>query len=127
MASGTAQNIINQINQWVRNYALDAFMEGRLNSILNQIVLFIDAGGGTGGSGSSMVRITSANFANATDCPLTALNGSNLAIFFNENQKYIEQDLGEWSPLVGGGFKVLIPGFNSANDNYHFYVSVITG
>jgi len=125
MSPTDTQNLINDINQYVRNYPLQSFQNLRLNSILLRLANG-GTGGGGGGSGFNPVPVTSANFTTATDCPLIALNGLNLLIFFNESQKFIYQETGDWTPLVGGGFTILIPGFDSTTANYHFVVYVIS-
>lgn len=114
------------IDQYVRNYARDAFHDLRLNRILHLLRGLADSsGGGVAGPGSNLVPVTSADFSNATDCPIPALNGATIEIFFNENNKFIEKDLGEWTDLVGGGFRILISGFNKADANYHFKVYTV--
>jgi hypothetical protein len=120
--SATAENIKVQINQWVRNYAVEAFQDQRLNRILLQMVDFIDVVTGGGGSGSAVVELTSANFINATDCPLTTLADKNIAVFFNENSRFLIKADGEWSDLPGGGFRIDLAGFDSGTQNFHFYV-----
>lgn len=119
--SANAENIKTLINQIVRNYAVDAFHNMGLNRILLMITDLADSYGGGGGNGSVVIELSSANFINATDCPLTTLAGKNIAVFFNENQRFIIKADGEWSDLPGGGFRVGIPGFDSTLQNYHFY------
>jgi hypothetical protein len=124
--SANAENIKNQINTWVRNYAVPAFHNMRLNAILLQMVDLCDAAGsGIGGTGSVIVELTSANFVNDTDCPLTSLAGQNLAIFWNELQRFLVKADGEWSDLPGGGFKVNMAGFEASSNNYHLYAYVL--
>ena len=84
----------------------------------------IPSGGGGGGSSSkyAVIPLTSANFSGPVNCPMPAQNGMNLAIFFNENTKFILVSAGEWTPLAGGGFTMTIPGFDSTTYNYHFFV-----
>ena len=85
----------------------------------------IFSNGGSGGGASSkysIIPVTSANFSGPVNCPLPATSGMNLAIFFNENNKFILIDAGEWAPLAGGGFTILIGGFDSTVYNYHFFV-----
>jgi hypothetical protein len=122
MPSLAAQNIIDQINQYCRNYGPEFFHNSRGNSILNQIVALVDANSGGVTASSQVLAITSADFSNATDCPLTLLDGINLQIYYCEGNKWLEKDLGEWTDLAGGGFTILITGFNSADDNYHFKI-----
>lgn len=120
--SANAENIKVQINKFIRNYAADAFLNQRLNAILLQMVDLADAASGGGGNGSVVIELTSANFINATDCALTSLAGKTIAVYFNENQRFIIKSDGEWSDLAGGGFRVGIPNFDSTLQNYHFYV-----
>lgn len=120
--SANAENIKVLVNQIVRNYAVDAFHNMGLNRLLLMIVDLADAGSGGSGNGSVVVELTSANFINATDCPLTSLAGQRIAVFFNENSRFIIKASGEWSDLAGGGFRVGIPGFDSTTQNFHFYV-----
>ena len=121
MASPFAANINAQIDQFVRNYALDAFTNLNLNRILHLITQLADANS-SGTSGGDILPMTSANFINSTDCPISSLNGTNLRIYFGEQQKFLEQDASEWTPLTGGGFRITIPNFDSTLTNYHFYV-----
>jgi hypothetical protein len=119
--STTGQNIKNLINQWIRNYAVTAFHDMRLNTILNLIVQWIDGIFSGSVTIASVVPVTSADFTDATNCPLTALNGQELEIFWNEGQRFIYKDT-EWSALVGGGFEILMDGFDSTDTTYHFYI-----
>lgn len=124
--SANAENIKNLINKWIRNYAVEAFHDMRLNGILLQMVDLCDAAGsGIGGTGSIVTEIRSVNFSNATDCPLTTLAGKNLAIFWNDLPRFLDKDAGEWSDLPGGGFKVNISGFNATTSNYLLYAFVL--
>lgn len=132
--SANAENIKTQVNATIRNNGIQAFHNMNLNRVLLQIIDLADSYGGGGGNGSTTVQLTSANFipaadgssgTRAIDCPLTTLAGKNIAVFFNENQKYIEQDAGEWTDLPGGGFRVLIPEFDATTFNYHFYAEVL--
>lgn len=123
--SANAENIKVQVNKWIRNYAVPAFHDMRLNAILNQIVDLADSASGGGGNGSVVVELTSANFTNATDCPLTSLAGKSIAVFHNESSRFIIKADGEWSDLAGGGFRVNLVGFDSTTQNFHFYVFVL--
>lgn len=112
------------INTFVRGYAVEAFKDLRMNNIL---LLMLDMIEGTqGGSVTPVITeaVTSAAFANATDCPLPDFEGREIIVFWNEASRYIKKDAGEWDDLPGGGFKVLVDGFDSTADLYHF---VITG
>jgi hypothetical protein len=123
--SANAENIKVLINQKVRNYAVDSYKDMALNRILLMMTDLADSYGGGGGNGSVIVQATSANFTNTTDCPLTTLAGKNIAVFWNENQRFIEKDAIEWDDLPGGGFRVLIAGFDATAANFHFYVYVL--
>lgn len=129
--SANAENIKTLINQIVRNYAVESFHNMGMNRILLMIVDLADSYGGGGGNGSVVVKLTSANFivpsggSRATDCPLTTLAGKSIAVFWNENSRFIEQDMGEWTDLPGGGFSVIIPGFDASAANFHFYAFVL--
>jgi hypothetical protein len=78
----------------------------------------------SGGGGTILAYtpypVTSSNFSNAVDCPISALNGINFELYFNEINRFLILGT-DYQYLVGGGFTILIPGFNKANDNYHFY------
>lgn len=129
MPSPAAQNIDAQINKWIRNYAVDGFKDMRLNAILLQIVALADAAGGGSSpitTQAQTVPITSADFTNATDCPKAILNGLQYSLFWNEGQRYLLQSAGEWSYLSGGGFRVLMTGFDSTAANDHFFLEIST-
>jgi hypothetical protein len=122
-----AQNIIDQINAKVRTYAPDAFRGMALNSILQLIVQLADSGSGAGGTiGGSVLRVTNADFVDATRCVLSGFKGASIAIFWNEGGRFIEKDAdggAEWQDLPQGGFQVLLPEFDSTKDTkYRFYV-----
>jgi len=123
--SANAENIKTLINKIVRNYAVEAFHDMGLNRILLMITDLADSYGGGGGNGSTVVELTSANFINATDCPLTTLAGKNIAVFFNENSRFLIKANGEWTDLPGGGFRILIPDFDATTSNFHFYAFVL--
>jgi hypothetical protein len=116
------QNLKNIINLRVRNYPLESFQNMWMNTILNLLVDLADTGG-SGGSSESALKVVSANFTTATDCPLSALNGENLAIYWNDANKFLDSAT-DFTPYVGGGFTILIPGFNSTTANYTFYVFI---
>lgn len=68
----------------------------------------------------SVVPVTSSNFINATDCPLPDLSQKGLAIFFNDASTFLHDS--DWEPLSGGGFRVLLPGFDSRVSTFYFFV-----
>lgn len=124
------QNLINQINQYVRNYPVESFQNLRLNSILLQMCDIL--GGGAippGAGGGFLVPVTSANFINATDCPQTALAANVIAVYYQEAQRFLLKDATdgpEWADLAGGGFRVLLPEWNSADATYHFFIFIVS-
>lgn len=54
----------------------------------------------------------------------SALNGVNFEIFFNDINRFIYNETGnqEWDYLPGGGFEILIPGFDANVSLYHLYI-----
>lgn len=129
--SPAAQNIITQINAYVTNYALTAFTNYNLNRILQLITQLADTNSAAGAGNAAVIPVTSANFvagtaAALTDCPLPSLVNNSIRVYYGEAQKFLEQDAGEWQPLPGGGFRVLIANFDASQANYHFYVYVST-
>lgn len=113
------------INQRVRNYPVTAFQDMWMNTILNLIVDLFAGGGGSGGSGEGVFKVTSADFTTATNCPITALVGLTLAVYWNDTNKFLDHGT-DFTELVGGGFQILIPGFDSSTATYTFYVFVQT-
>lgn len=123
-----AQNIVNQINQFIRTYPLDWGTNLNLNRILQLLVMLADGNSASGaGTQGSIYPVTSANFTTATDCPLTALSGTTFELYWVEGGKFLQLDLGEWQTLVGGGFRILVPGFNSTAQVYHFKIFIVSG
>lgn len=126
--SAQADNIDAQIDTYIGNVGLTAFQNLNLNRILHLINHLADANSGASTSTSDIIPMTSANFivptggSAATDCPISSLQGIPIRIVWGEQFKFLEQDNGEWQALSGGGFRVLIPGFDASKGNYHFYV-----
>lgn len=116
----TKQSLIDFTNQWIKNYPTESFHDYRMNSLILRLIDVIFSGGGVTGTGMQKVRVTSANFTTPTDCPLTALDGLDLDIYWYEGNKWLLPT--EWTPYVGGGFTVTIPDFDATADNYHFLV-----
>jgi hypothetical protein len=52
---------------------------------------------------------------------MPALNGEILQVFWNDQSRFLNYAT-EWVNYAGGGFTVTIPGFNSADAVYTFYV-----
>lgn len=123
--SPTAQAIANQINEYIRNTPLDAFADLNLNRILLNMLALADVTGGGGGGNAYAglcIPIVSANFTDATNCGMSFLAGTPIEVYWEEGQRFLKKDQGEITDKPGGGFTVGIPGFNSATDNFHFYV-----
>lgn len=112
------------INQYVTQYPYDCFNNQWLKTILLLQEDEIEAGqsGGGGGTGFfSTIYVTSANFSNTTDCPLTSLNGFTFQVWDNDMNRYLYPTT-EWQPLSGGGFRVLLAGFNASTDAHNFFI-----
>lgn len=126
--SAAADNINAQIDLYVGNVGLSAFQNLNLNRILHLITALADANSGASVDSSDIIAMTSANFivpsggSAATDCPIPSLAGESIKVVWGEQFKFLEQDNGEIQTLTGGGFRVLIPGFDASKGNYHFYV-----
>jgi hypothetical protein len=75
----------------------------------------------TGSITPGPMAVTSLDFSTSTQCPIPSLNGMALSIFWNDLNRYLIPGT-EWSPLAGGGFTVLIPGFDASTTNYSFYL-----
>lgn len=124
MASSNATSLIQQVNQYIRGYVPDYADDLNLNRILLQMVALADAGGGNTISATKK-RVTSSDFSTNTECPISAFKGFTLAVWWVQGQKYLESSAGEFGYLAGGGFQVLLPGFNKNDDNYIFYVDIL--
>lgn len=71
------------------------------------------------------ISITSADFINATDCPLSNLAFNTFSLYWATGlANYIYEVNGEWEYLVGGGFRILIPGFDATVANERFELSL---
>lgn len=106
---------------YVRNYGVESYHNFNLQSILLDMVAQIAAISAGGGLSYSPTQVTSVNFTNATDCPLTSFNGVNFILWYNEVGR--ELYLGtEYHVLVGGGFGIDIPGFDASVQLPHMTV-----
>lgn len=120
----TYSDLVTDIDNNITNYAPKAFKNKNLWNILRRIIAWIQSGGTTGPvTAPSLYAVTSVNFTSAVNCPITALSGQNIQVFWNEAQRYLLKGT-EWSDLAGGGFTILISGFNKADATYHFYASI---
>lgn len=85
--------------------------------------------GNTGGSiagittrqGVIWIRITSADFANATDYVNEELQGVTFFLDANWVTKILEPET-DWEYLPGGGFRILLDGFDATAADYEFYL-----
>ena len=117
-------NIDILIDTYVRNFATEAFHDMQLNRILHLLNQ-----NGSGGAPSvppagyfATLFVTQANFTTAIDCPITALNGYNIAVFWNDVQRYLKKGT-EWNPFTGGGFTILLPGFDATTQTFTFAIT----
>lgn len=110
----TTADIAILIDQFIDNYGVKAFHNMNLNRILHLMLGLSGTGLSTAPPSGyfSTVFKTQADFTSATDCPITALNGYNLAIFYNDVNRYLIKGV-DWQVKVGGGFTILIPGFDA--------------
>jgi hypothetical protein len=69
---------------------------------------------------SPSLSLTSANFTSATECPLPDLEFSKFSLYYSDLANFIYEDINQWVYLTGGGFEVLIPGFDANANNVHF-------
>lgn len=76
-----------------------------------------DGGGSGGGSGFSVRMIASSNFSTSVNCPLPALNNDSLQVFWNDLGRFLIEGT-EWQNLSGGGFQILVPGFDATSNSY---------
>jgi len=60
------------------------------------------------------IYVTSADFSNATDCELPSLDGLRFRINWRGYGFLIPTT--EWETIIGGGFRILIPGFDVTLD-----------
>lgn len=109
------------IDEFIGNYAVTAFHNMNLNRILHLLLDLAASGSGGGGGLAFALPVTSADFINATDCPIVSVAGQNLFIIWAEGSKIMVQGI-DFTLLVGGGFSVTIPGFDSTTDTFHFFV-----
>lgn len=82
-------------------------------------------GTGSGGGNFAIIPIFSADFdpdgVTVTD---VSLNGRTYEIFLNDLNRFIYNEIGnqEWDYVTGGGFEILIPGFDANTNDYHLYI-----
>jgi hypothetical protein len=74
-------------------------------------------------NGVNWIRITSADFSNATDYVNTELEGKTFRVFANWIPDYL-QPLTQWEYLTGGGVRILIDGFDAQTYDYELYIDL---
>lgn len=103
-----------------------AFIGGNVYSWTGYLWKLSSGSGSSGGSGFSLRNITSSNFSTSINCPLPALNGDSLQIFWNDLGRFLTEGI-EWNPLSGGGFIISVPGFDATANSYNFTIYSNTG
>jgi hypothetical protein len=121
----TIDTIISLINANVDNYPNKAFQNNTLRTILLLMTGQLPGGGGSGVASGATYKFTGADFSTSTNLPIPTLSGLNLAVFFNDIQRYLTKGT-EWTDLSGGGITITIPGFDATTTNLNsvFYVSI---
>ena len=109
------------IDNNVNNYAVEPFHNGTMRQILS--LLNQNNGGGGGITDYQALVVTSANFINATDCPIVGYNGLNILVHWADIPKSLIGGT-DVQALAGGGFRVLIPGFDSGAATFTFWVFI---
>lgn len=73
----------------------------------------------------SIIPITSDDFeSDGVTVSRSDLSGVQFEIFLNDLNRFVYNEVGnqEWDYVVGGGFKILLPGFDATTSDYHLYV-----
>jgi hypothetical protein len=126
MPSITGSNLQALIDENITTYAEKAFINKMLHTILSLIVQWIDSGGTTGPLVSpTLTIVTSANFITARDCPIVALNGQNIAVFWIDPSKPLVKGT-DWTDYPGGGFTMSNPAFDASAGTFTFWVFITT-
>lgn len=74
---------------------------------------------------ASIIPKVSTDFeSDGVTCNIPAMSGITFEIFLNDLNRFIYNEIGnqEWDYVVGGGFKILIPGFDANTGDYHLYL-----
>ena len=90
-----------------------------LNTLITKIINYVS------GAAFDIRAYTSSNFAlDGITVNDPALSGRTFEIFLNDLNRFMYNELGnkEWDYVIGGGFKILIPGFDASLNNYHLYL-----
>jgi len=123
----TASDLINDINDWVTNDAAKSYKNKRLNNILLRLVDWINGGGTTGPivNVPNIYPIHQADFINATDAPVVALDGLTLQLYYNAASRFLDHGT-DWTDLAGGGVRILLTGYDSAVAPADFFIFIST-
>jgi hypothetical protein len=91
-------------SQYVRGDGSLATIQATSNSIIPYISADFDIDG---------ITVTDAS-----------LNGRTFELFLNDLNRFIYNEVGnqEWDYVVGGGFQILLPGFDANTFDYHLYL-----
>lgn len=107
----------------------DSFKEANSKNVVRRIITFSQLVTQTNQLpipriGEFMLKFTSADFSDATTVNDSVLAGLDIAVFFNDINRYLNPS--EFTNPPSGGFTVLIPGFDSGDADFTFYVSILS-
>lgn len=74
---------------------------------------------------SSVIPVTSNDFnIDGVTYSNSLLNGKHFEIFSNDLNRFLYNEVGnqEWNYISGGGFEILLPGFDASSTDYHLYI-----
>lgn len=84
---------------------------------------FLSTNGTSAFWGPTNISITSSDFTNATDCPISNVQFNSLSVYWSDAANFIYEDANQWEYLPGNtGIKILVPGFDANANNYHFEI-----
>jgi hypothetical protein len=122
----TYSDLVTDIDNNIDNYAPNAFHNKWLWNILRRIISWINSGGTTGPTiAPALTVVNSSNFTSSTDCPIPPLAGLNITVLWLDPPKPLILGT-DFTILAGGGFRILIPGFNSGAATFTFWVFTTT-
>jgi len=93
-----------------------------LNTLITKVINYINS---QIAFPPSIIPITSDDFSvDGVTCSIPSMSGVNFEIFLNDINRFIYNEIGnqEWDYVVGGGFTILLPGFDANTANYHLYL-----
>jgi hypothetical protein len=76
--------------------------------------------------GVGYIHVTQDDFTGATDYENAALDGINFRVYANWIPRYLDAGI-DYDVLPGGGFRMLISGFDATTNDYEFYVDAQGG